>query len=281
MDRSKVILASKVAGNSPNLTYMPGRNGKPTQVSKDQIEVSVDESLKRLGTDYIDLLQIHWPERYVPLFGSGSYNISLEREAVSFEEQLLALEGLVKAGKVRFIGLSNETPYGIMKFKQTAKELGISAQIVSIQNSYSLIVRSDFENGLSEVCSPRHENVGLLAYSPLAGGILTGKYARDDCPPTSRLNLFPGYMGRYKQSLAQQAVAEYCTIAEKAGLTATELALAWCYKQPLVASSIIGATSMQQLKENIGAFGNMDKITDEVVFLIEDVYKRFRDPAKV
>lgn len=153
---------------------MPGRDGEASRLSKDQIITSVDESLRRLETDYIDLIQLHWPERYVPLFGAGSYNVSLEREDdVSFEEQLLALESLVKAGKVRYIGVSNETPYGVMKFARASEVLGAS-KMVSIQNCYNLLVRSNYENGLCEVCSPRHENVGLLAYSPLAGGVLTG-----------------------------------------------------------------------------------------------------------
>jgi len=173
--RSEVVLASKVAGNSPQLTYMPGRGGAGTAVTAGQIRASVESSLLRLETPYIDLLQIHWPDRYVPLFGGGAYNASLEREAVGFEEQLQALEELVKEGKVRHLGLSNETPYGVMKFAQVAEKSG-SSRMVSIQNSYSLLVRSDFENGLTEVCSARNENVGLLAYSPLAGGILTGGF---------------------------------------------------------------------------------------------------------
>ena len=153
--------------------------------------------------------------------------------------------------------------------------------MVSIQNSYSLLTRTDFENGLAECCSARNENVGLLAYSPLAGGILTGKYAKDDCPKTARLNLFEGYMSRYKQSLAQSAVAEYCAIADSIGMSPSELALAWCYKQPHVASSIIGATSITQLKENIGAYDKMSMIDAEVMDRINDVYKRLKDPAKI
>lgn len=278
MKRSDVILATKIAG--PGIKWLAGRNGENSKVSKEQVEVSIDETLKRLGTDYVDLLQIHWPDRYVPLFGAASYNMSLERDASSFEEQLLALDSLVKKGKVRNIGLSNETPYGVMKFSQVASQLGLS-KMVSIQNSYSLITRADFESGLTEVCSPRNENVGLMAYSPLAGGILTGKYARDDCPPTSRLNLFEGYMARYKQSLSVKAVAEYAEIAESIGLTPTELALVWCYKQPHVTSTIIGATSMSQLRENIKAYQKLDLLDDAVLSRINDVYKRLKDPAKI
>jgi aryl-alcohol dehydrogenase-like predicted oxidoreductase len=157
-DRSKVILASKVAGASPRLTWLPGRNGRGSRVTKEDIIVSVDESLKRLGTDYIDLIQIHWPDRYVPIFGASNYDLSQERDYVSFEEQLSAFDTLIKQGKVRYVGVSNETPYGVMKFCQVAEQRGLP-KIVSIQNSYSLIVRSDFECSLTEVCSPRHENV--------------------------------------------------------------------------------------------------------------------------
>ena len=280
VDRSKVILATKVSGASDRLTYMPGRVGTGTRVRKSDIFSSIDASLNRLGTSYVDLLQIHWPDRYVPLFGASPYDYNLERDYISFQEQLEALNELVQAGKVRHIGLSNETPYGVMKFSQLSEQLKLP-NFISIQNSYSLVVRSDFENGLKEVCSPRHENVGLLAYSPLAGGVLTGKYLRDDVALTWRLNLFEGYMARYKQSLCQKAVIKYCEIAKKYDMTPTELALAWCYTRPHVASTIIGATSVQQLKENLNAYKLCSKITPEVVQEIDDVYKVYRDPSKI
>ena len=233
-DRSKVILATKVSG--PGITWLPGRNGHASRVTAKEIIASVDFSLARLKTDYIDLLQIHWPDRYVPIFGGGAYNMSLEREAVSFEEQLKAMETLIQAGKVRHFGVSNETPFGVMKFCSLASALNVPKP-VSIQNSYSLLTRSDFESGLTEVCSPRNENVGLLAYSPLAGGILTGKYFDPNVSPNCRLNLFQGYMARYKQSLSVEAVKRYCEVAAKFNLTPTELALAWCYVQPHVTST--------------------------------------------
>lgn len=278
--RNQIVLASKVCGYSERLNWMPGRGGRLTRVTPEQIKVSVQESLSRLGTDYLDLLQIHWPDRYVPLFGGGSYNASLEREdTVSFEAQLLALHDLVRDGLVRYVGLSNETPYGVMKFSAASAQLGLSTRMVSIQNSYSLLVRSDFENGLAEVCSPRHENVGLLAYSPLAGGVLTGKYARSDCPSTARLNLFPGYMARYRQSMAQTAVAEYTALAQEIGMTPTQLALAWCYSRPHVTSTIIGATSLDQLKENVDAFALTHLIDEDVLQRINSIYRRFRDPS--
>jgi aryl-alcohol dehydrogenase-like predicted oxidoreductase len=279
--RGDVIIATKVAGASPNLKYMPGRNGGQTRVSKEQIKTSVDFSLKRLGTDYIDLIQIHWPDRYVPMFGADGYKRELERnDAISFQEQLEAVDELIKAGKVRYLGVSNETPYGAMKFCELARSSNLP-KICSIQNSYSMLTRSEFESGgLAEVCSPLNEDIGLLPYSPLAGGILTGKYLRSDCPG-ARLNLFEGYMTRYKQSLAKDAVNKYCEIADKYNLTPTELSLAWVYSRSHVTSTIIGATSLTQLKENIEAYGKIDKISDSVIEDIQSVYKVYRDPSKI
>lgn len=278
-DRSKVILATKVAGASDRLNWLPGRNGQLPRVRRSDILASVDESLKRLGTDYIDLLQIHWPDRYVPLFGAPPYDLALERDSIPFEDQLRAFEELIKAGKVRHIGVSNETPYGIMKFTEAAERLGLP-RIVSVQNSYSLVTRSDTENGLTEVLSPRNEDVSLLVYSPLAGGILTGKYRSSDCPKSARLNLFQGYMERYKQSLCTEAVDKYCELADSLSMTPTELSLAWCYSRSHVTSTIIGATSLSQLAENIEAFHKRHLITADVVKSIDDIYKRYRDPSK-
>eukprot|EP00640_Fibrocapsa_japonica_P000377 CAMPEP_0113936858 /NCGR_PEP_ID=MMETSP1339-20121228/3626_1 /TAXON_ID=94617 /ORGANISM="Fibrocapsa japonica" /LENGTH=374 /DNA_ID=CAMNT_0000939427 /DNA_START=61 /DNA_END=1185 /DNA_ORIENTATION=- /assembly_acc=CAM_ASM_000762 len=281
IDRSKLVLATKVAGASDRITWLPGRNGEGSRVTKKEIITSVDESLKRLGTDYIDLLQIHWPDRYVPLFGTSGYNISEEREATSFEEQLEGMQEVIQAGKVRYIGVSNETPYGVMKFCQLADQLGLP-RICSIQNSYSLLVRTEIEQGLSEVCSKRNENVGLLAYSPLAGGILSNKYTGDEeSTKNSRLTLFPGFMDRYKQSLAVKAVAAYADIAKQLGMTPAEFALAWCYSRPEVTSSIIGATSVAQLKENMGALEHVSKITPDVIAQADEVFKVYRDPSKV
>lgn len=278
--RDKVIVATKVAG--PGITWLPGRNGQNSRVREADILPSVDASLKRLGTDYIDLLQIHWPDRYVPIFGATAYNRSLERDAEPFSAQLEVLARLVKQGKVRAIGLSNETPYGVMKFSALADQLGLP-KFVSLQNSYSLINRVDFDSAMSEVCSPRNENIGLLPYSPLAGGILSGKYAlpnSDQVNAKSRLNLFPGYMGRYKQSLAVAAVEKYRVYAASIGLTCTELALAWCYKQGHVASTIIGATTIAQLRENLDAF-DAEKMSRIDEAAIEAIHKECRDPSKI
>lgn len=206
--------------------------------------------------------------------------MELERDAISFQEQLEAFDELIKAGKVRYLGVSNESPYGIMKFSELSRTANLP-KIVSVQNSYSMLTRSEYESGgLAEVCSPMNENVGLLAYSPLAGGILSGKYIRSECPG-ARLNLFEGYMARYKQSLAKDAVTKYCEIADKYNLTPTELALAWCYSRKYVTSTIIGATSLTQLKENIEAYDKINEINDKVIEDIQNVYKVYRDPSKI
>jgi len=287
--RHEVVLATKVAGASDRITWLR-KSGEGTRVSRADIMESVDASLRRLGTDYIDLLQIHWPDRYVPLFGAGAYDPSLEREdAVPLLEQIEAMRDLVEAGKIRHFGLSNETPWGVAEFHRLATEVPSLPRPISVQNSYSLLVRSDFESGgLSEVCSPRNANVGLLAYSPLAGGILTGKYADNDATPASggtlnpeaRLNLFPGFMSRYKQSLAVDAVAAYAAVATKHGVSPTELSLAWCYSRPWVASTIIGATSLSQLEENVAAYQLSKTMTPEMLEDIDEVYKRYRDPSR-
>eukprot|EP00633_Aureoumbra_lagunensis_P000983 CAMPEP_0197297202 /NCGR_PEP_ID=MMETSP0890-20130614/40451_1 /TAXON_ID=44058 ORGANISM="Aureoumbra lagunensis, Strain CCMP1510" /NCGR_SAMPLE_ID=MMETSP0890 /ASSEMBLY_ACC=CAM_ASM_000533 /LENGTH=335 /DNA_ID=CAMNT_0042774235 /DNA_START=255 /DNA_END=1262 /DNA_ORIENTATION=+ len=274
--RDEIVLASKVCGASERINWIRKDKRCPRVCEADIIE-SVDASLKRLGTDYIDLLQIHWPDRYVPLFGSDAYDPSQERESYSFEDQLLALQKVISSGKVRYIGISNETPYGITSFSNLAAQH--LPKICSIQNSYSLIVRSDVENGIIEACSPRHCNIGFLAYSPLAGGILTGKYNLPQPPKNARLNLFPGFMDRFTNSRAAQAVNEYQKIATDLDLSLTQLALAFCYSRPWIASTIIGATSIPQLRENIEAFNIV--LPDEALSAINGIYSRFRDPSKV
>ncbi|KAF8062037.1 tas [Scenedesmus sp. PABB004] len=271
--RGDIVLATKVAGYGTHNTYL--RDGADVvRVTRAQIAESVDKSLARLGTDYVDLLQIHWPDRYVPLFGAGAYDIANERpDDVPFEEQLRGLEDVIKAGKVRYVGVSNETSYGVSSFVHAASAAGLP-RIQTIQNCYHLLQRSNYETDLAETCR-RHE-VSLLAYSPLAGGALSGKYLVDDPPKTARFNLFPGYMERYNKSLARVATEEYVKVANKHGLTPTQLALAWCRSRWFVASSIIGATSLAQLKENLAAFSV--PLSPEAIDDVNAVYRKFRDP---
>lgn len=275
--REDVILATKIAGRSP-MTYLRD-SGEGTIVNRQQIIESVDKSLNRLGTDYIDLIQIHWPDRYTgSLFGQSDFSPALLREATTFEEQFSALNELVQAGKVRHVGVSNETPFGVCSMVNLAKQApDLYPKIVSIQNSYSLLCRKDFEAGLAEACY--HHNVSLLPYSPLCGGVLTGKYAdKNNLPSNGRLHMFPGYMARYLGSLNEEASNRYAEIARDAGLTPTQLALSWCYHREHVTSTIIGATTIDQLNENIKAYDV--KLDDEVLEKISKVYKKYTDPTK-
>ncbi|KAK9025444.1 hypothetical protein V6N11_038311 [Hibiscus sabdariffa] len=253
--RDKVILATKVCGYSERSTYLRDRDGiEALRVDAANIRESVEKSLKRLNTDYIDLLQIHWPDRYVPLFGEYFYDSSKWRPSIPFVEQLKAFQEIIDQGKVRYIGVSNETSYGVMEFVHAAKVEGLP-KIVSIQNSYSLMVRR-FEIDLVEVCHPKNCNIGLLSYSPLGGGSLSGKYIdiNSEAAKKGRMNLFPGYMERYNKSIAREATIKYIEMAKKHGLTPVQLALAFVRDRPFMTSSIIGATSVEQLKEDIDAF---------------------------
>ena len=262
------------------MTWMPReKSDTPTSLTKDQILYSVDASLKRLGTDYIDLLQLHWPDRYTGgLFGQPDFSPSQVREnSVAFEETLEALNQVVSEGKVRYVGVSNETPYGVCSLVELAKNNPDKyPRIVSIQNSYSLVVRKDFEAGLAEACY--HHKVGLLPYSPLAGGSLTNKYANKDNVEGSRYTMFPGFMDRYYGSQNEAAVTAYSEIAASQNMTPAQLALSWCYHREHVASTIIGATSISQLKEDIEAYDI--RLDDETLAEINQVYKKFTDPTK-
>ncbi|KAG9445662.1 hypothetical protein H6P81_011790 [Aristolochia fimbriata] len=278
--RDKVILATKVCGYSERSAYIR-KNAKVLQVDAANIKESVEESLKRLSTDYIDLLQIHWPDRYVSLFGEFTYDPSKWRPSVPFVEQLKSFQDLIDEGKVRYIGVSNETSFGVMEFVHAAKVEGLP-KIVSIQNIYSLLARCKFEVDLVEVCHPNNCNIGLLAYSPLGGGSLTGKYLdiNSEAAKKGRLNLFPGYMERYNKSVAREATELYLELAKKHGLSPVELALGFTRDRPFMTSSIIGATSVEQLKEDIDAFLKTPRpLPAEVMAGIEDIFKRYKDPA--
>ncbi len=278
--REDVILATKVAGRSERITWLPRKEpNTPAELSKEQILYSVDASLKRLGVDYIDLLQLHWPDRYTGgLFGSPDFDPSQLKESIAFEETLDALQEVIKAGKVRYVGVSNETPFGVCSMVEMAKQSPkLYPRIVSVQNSYSLVVRKDFEAGLAEACY--HHKVALLPYSPLAGGSLSGKY-RDTTKLTTkpRLMLFPTFMDRYLGSLNEKAVNRYAELAESIGITPSELALSWCYHNKNVASTIIGATTMSQLHEDVKAYDL--RLDSDAMDKIDAIYKEFTDPTK-
>lgn len=242
-NRTKIVLATKVVGRSQAFQYL-GRG--ETRLNKLQIEQAIEGSLKRLQTDYVDLYQLHWPDRAVNNFGQLGYAHNPQDEFIAFEETLETLNGLVKAGKVRHVGLSNETPWGTMKFLRVAEEKGWP-RMVSVQNPYSLLNRS-YEVGMAEVSI--REQCGLLAYSPLGMGVLSGKYLNGAQPVGARMTKYARFT-RYKGERGAKATERYVAIARKYGLDPAQMALAFVNQQPFVTSNIIGATTMEQLKSNI------------------------------
>jgi aryl-alcohol dehydrogenase-like predicted oxidoreductase len=266
--REQLVVATKIAGPARGFGWIRGG----PRVNKEHIHAAIDASLQRLQTDYVDLYQIHWPDRYVPMFGATSYDASQDRDATPIAEQLQALGELVKAGKVRHIGLSNETPWGVMEFVRCAEQLGLP-KIVSIQNAYHLLNRT-FEAGLAEVC--HHSDVGLLAYSPLAFGWLSGKYLADP-QAHGRITLFPGFGQRYNKPNVPPATQEYLRIAQQAGLTPATLALAFARTRRFTSSVILGATTLQQLQENLASAEVT--LSSETLAAIESVHQRHPNPA--
>ena len=268
--RQQVILATKVAGPS-RMAWI--RDGKG-DLDATNIRSAVDTSLQRLQTDVIDLYQLHWPSRNVPIFGQLSFDPQAERAYVAIEDTLRVLGELVKAGKIRHIGVSNESAWGVSEFVKRAEQHGLP-RIVSIQNGYHLANRG-FEQSLDETCF--RENVGLLAYSPLAFGQLTGKYL-DGPAPSGRLTIFPPtWSPRYLRPAVLEAARRYAALARANGMTPTELALAWCYTRWFVASTIIGATSLTQLKENIDA--TELSLADEIVAAVNQIHTEITNPGQ-
>ncbi|KOP27775.1 aldo/keto reductase [Hapalosiphon sp. MRB220] len=268
--RDKLIIATKIAGPGRPFKWLRGGDIK---IDRDNIKQAVDESLKRLQTDYIDFYQIHWPDRYVPTFGQTEYNPSFERETVSIAEQLAAFADVINAGKIRYLGLSNETPWGVSEFIRIAQQLGLP-KVVSIQNAYNLLNRV-FDSALAEVSY--RTNVGLLAYSPLGFGFLTGKYLSEQKPENTRIALFPGFGQRYFKPNVNEAVAAYVEIAKKYNLKPAQLALAFVRSRWFVSSTIIGATSLEQLQENIESVNIV--LEKEILAEIDTVHTRYPNPA--
>jgi aryl-alcohol dehydrogenase-like predicted oxidoreductase len=274
--RDSIVLATKVCGYNDRFTWF--RDG-PTRVSREQIEASVDASLKRLDVDHLDLLQIHWPDRYVPLFGSPRYDPSKAREGeVPFEEQVEAMGSLLVKGKIRSWGFSNETPFGVCEMVRIADQLGV-ARPASVQNSYSLLTRSD-EVGLVETML--RLNVGYLPYSPLSAGVLSNKYAGlDTAPKGTRLSLFGAgsYFERYTSTKAPEAVARYAVLAAKYGMSPSAFAIAFCASRSFCTSTIIGATSLAQLGDNLDGF--TAQWTKEMEADVEAVFAQYPDPWRM
>lgn len=268
--RNQLIIATKISGPGRPFKWLRGGN---LQINQDNIKQAVDDSLKRLQTDYIDLYQIHWPERYVPTFGQTEYKPDFERETVSIAEQLQAFADIIKAGKIRYLGLSNETPWGVSEFVHIAKQLGLP-KVISIQNAYNLLNRV-FDSALAEVY--RYTNVGLLAYSPLGFGLLSGKYTDEKKPENTRLSLFQGFGQRYFKPNVNEAVAAYVSIARKYNLQPTQLALAFVRSRWFVNSTIIGATSLEQLQENIDSVNVI--LNQEILAELDAVHTRYPNPA--
>ena len=273
-NRHKIILASKVASKSVGGLQWIREGSTNLGFDKKNINTAIDDSLKRLKTDYIDLYQLHWPERKVPSFGTLDFKYDPnDNEWTQIEEVLDNLQSLIKAGKVRYVGLSNETPWGVMKFLQIANEKKLP-RMVSIQNVYSLVNRV-FDIANSEVSI--REKCGLLAYSPLAGGRLSGKYIGNKKPKNARYTLWPRRFSRHNTKRGEVAIESYFKIAKKYGIAPSTFANAFVNDRPFVTSNIIGATSMSQLKENIDSINI--KLSSEILNEIENIHLSDPNPC--
>ncbi|MEQ8357569.1 MAG: NADP(H)-dependent aldo-keto reductase [Kiloniellaceae bacterium] len=269
-NRDKLVIATKIVG--PNAKRFPYIRGGETRFNKQHIAAAVETSLKRLKTDYIDLFQLHWPDRATNDFGSLGYHHREGAEETAFDEALAALGDVVKAGKVREVGVSNENPWGTMRFLALAEQ-GKGPRMVSIQNPYSFLNRS-FETRMAEVAI--REDVGLLAYAPLAAGTLTGKYLNDQWPAGARRTLWPDNT-RYQGPQADAATAAYVQLARDQGLDPAELALAFVLSRRFVTAAIVGATSLAQLKTNVGAA--KVSLNEETLQAIEAIHKVYTYPC--
>lgn len=268
-NRDQYVLATKITGPSPNLGYI--RN--PLRFDREQLTTALEGSLRRLQTDYIDLYQLHWPERKANFFGKRGYvHDPNDLWEENFQEILEVIQGFVQQGKIRHFGVSNETPWGLMRFLRLAEKYDLP-RVVSIQNPFSLLNRT-FEVGLAEIAI--RESVGLLAYSPMAFGMLSGKYHRGLDSERDRINKFR-VLSRYSSLNSKEAAGKYLAIAEKHGLNMAQMSLAFINSRPFVTSNIIGATTMEQLKENIASVDL--ELSYEVLREIEEVHDAIPNPA--
>lgn len=267
--RDKVFVATKIAG--------PGRRdwvrGGRTDLTQEIIAEAVETNLTRLQTDYIDLYQIHWPQRNVPMFGGVEFNPAKEKSGPPIREQVEGMVAMIKAGKIRHYGLSNETAWGICEFHRIAKELGVAGP-VSLQNSYSLVSRNT-DNDIAETLF--REKMSLLAYSPLAAGMLSGKYMGGAQPAGSRFTLFDNLGARFRKPVVPDAIDAYAALAKQRGITLVQLALGYVASRWFLGSSIIGATSMAQLEEDIAAA--QFELDADTLTAIGDIHARFPNPA--
>jgi aryl-alcohol dehydrogenase-like predicted oxidoreductase len=266
--REQVVLATKVAGPAES---MPWLRGGP-QLVRDQMEAALQASLARLQTDYVDLYQVHWPARTTNFFGKLGYEHEPDEVATDIAETAAVLDGFVRDGRVRAIGISNETPWGLMQWLRAAEQ-GIAPRLASIQNPYNLLNRS-FESGLAEMAI--REDVGLLAYSPLAFGMLSGKYLGGVQPEGARLSLFERF-SRYSNPQGIAATEAYAALAREHGLTPAQLALAFINRQRFVTSNLVGATRLDQLSENIASI-EID-LTDSICEAIEAIHAQYTYPC--
>ena len=269
--RHRIVLCSKVAGPTHVLKADYLRGGT-NALNRKSILAAIDSSLQRLRTDYIDLYQLHWPDRSTNFFGQLGYRHTENDDSVPIEETLDVMTGLVRAGKVRHIGLSNETPWGLHRYLQIAEQCGL-ARVVSIQNPYSLLNRT-FEIGLAEMSI--REDVGLLAYSPLGFGVLSGKFLNGARPPESRVVRWARF-ARYNGELAEKATAAYVEIARQSGLDPAQMALAFVNRQRFLTSNLIGATTMEQLKTNLASAAI--ELSEDTVEAIETAHRTQPNPC--
>jgi aryl-alcohol dehydrogenase-like predicted oxidoreductase len=267
--RDSLFVATKVAG--------PGRRdwirGGRTDLTRGVIAEAVDTSLQRLQTDYIDIYQIHWPQRNVPMFGGVEFDPAKEKDGPPIREQVEGMADMIKAGKIRHYGLSNETAWGVCEFHRVAKELGVPGP-VTLQNSYSLLSRN-VDNDLAETLF--RENMSLLAYSPLAAGLLSGKYQGGAKPDGARFTLFDQLGARFRKAIVPEAIDAWAALAKQRGLTLVQLALGYVASRWFLGASIIGATSMAQLREDIAAA--QLRLDEETLAAVRDLLARYPNPA--